>query len=141
MSDLFVAEPRGYYTRLPPLVVDCSVLAAFYFEEPDRLRAAQSLDGRALFAPFLIDHEMANVAKWKAEAGEGRIAKQGLELLASARLARCKTNVVAQWELAMREGLSGYDAAYLQLALELNAPLVTFDRVLGVAADRVLSGR
>jgi len=38
-----------------PVVVDCSVLAAVIFDEPDREEAAKSLAGKSLFAPSLID--------------------------------------------------------------------------------------
>ena len=43
--------------------------------------------------------------------------------------------------MAKRENLSAYDAAYLQLAIEMNAPLATFDRALGQVAERVLGER
>jgi predicted nucleic acid-binding protein len=37
----------------------------------------------------------------------------------------------------LRTGLTAYDAAYLQLALELRAPLATFDKKLGQTAQKV----
>ena len=51
MSRLVVAEPRSTYHQLPPIVVDCSVLAALVFDEPERERAAGTLAGKSLFAP------------------------------------------------------------------------------------------
>ena len=50
------------------------------------------------------------------------------------RLTRCAVNASAQFDLAQRLRLTAYDAAYLQLALDLEAPLATFDRSLGLAA-------
>ena len=55
------------------------------------------------------------------------------------RLARCAVDAEAQFQLAGRTGLTAYDAAYLQLAIELRAPLATFDRKLGNAAAEILS--
>ena len=69
MSQLFVAEPRNSYRASPPIVVDCSVLAATLFEEAGRDEADRILAGKALFAPWLIDHEMISVGLKKAGAG------------------------------------------------------------------------
>lgn len=138
MSQLIVAEPRGGYWASPPIVVDCSVLAAQLFEEPGRDEAGRILSGKALFAPWLIDHEMISVALKKAQAGLEGVASQGLERLSRLRVTRRATSRRGQWLLAQREGLSAYDAAYLQLAIELKAPLATFDRTLGQVAERVL---
>ena len=136
---LFVAEPPAVYLTRPALVVDCSVLAAVLFEEPSRDEATQRLTGRTLHAPTLIDHEMASVALkkhaqgWPADSIALALAdytEQALELH--------RTDVAAQCELAHRYSLSAYDAAYLWLAAELKAPLATFDRKLGEAAQRHL---
>lgn len=134
----FVAEPRVAYNSLPPMVVDCSVLAAILFDEPDREHATEVLSGKGLYAPWLIDFEMGSVAVKKARAGFVDVAQQGLEDLTSLKLVRCSTDIQAQLQLAIAHDLSAYDAAYLQLALEMNAPLVTYDRTLGRIAQRVL---
>ena len=140
MSELIVAEPRSTYRQLPPIVVDCSVLAALLFDEPQQDSAARVLAGKSLFAPWLIDHEMISVALKKARSGLVDVANRGLEKLARLRMARRATSSHAQWLLARQENLSAYDAAYLQLAIELDAPLATYDRTLGAVAQRVLGG-
>ncbi len=138
MSQLLVAEPRNSYRTSPPIVVDCSVLAAYLFEESGREEADRILAGKALFAPWLIDHEMISVGLKKAQAGMADLADRGLERLSSLPLTRRMANSAGQWRLARRENLSAYDAAYLQLAIEMNVPLATFDRTLGQVAERVL---
>ncbi len=45
-----------------------------------------------------------------------------------------------QWELVKAHGLSTYDAAYLQLAMDLKAPLATFDEQFVKVVNRVLGG-
>lgn len=137
---LYLAEPAGVYTRYPPLVVDCSVLAAVLFDEAEREAAAVAMAGKELFAPDLIDHEMVSVALKKARAGLGASADQALIDLAELRLTRCTVDASAQFELAHRLQLTAYDAAYLQLALDLGAPLATYDERLGQAARKLLSG-
>ena len=141
MSEPIVAEPRGSYQRLPPIVVDCSVLAVLLFDEPERDSAAGILMGKSLFAPWLIDYEMISVGLKKARSGLVDVAARGLEDFAQLRMTRRQTSSQSLWVLARRENLTAYDATYLQLAIELNAPLATYDRTLGAAAERVLSAR
>ena len=137
---LFVAEPPAVYLARPALVVDCSVLAAVLFEEPSRDEATQRLAGRTLHAPTLIDHEMASVAlKKHAQGWPADSIALALTDYAEQALELHRTDVAAQCELAHRYSLSACDAAYLWLAAELKAPLATFDRKLGEAAQRHLS--
>ena len=141
MSELIVADCQNTYRALPPIVVDCSVLAALLFDEPERESAGRVLSGKSLLAPWLIDHEMISVALKKAAAGQANIAEHGLRSLAQLRITRHSTNTHAQWSLAKQQNLTSYDAAYLQLAIELNAPLVTYDKQLGNVARRILGGQ
>lgn len=139
-SSLYLAEPTASYTRYPPLVVDCSVLAAVLFDEEEREVAALAMAGKELFAPELLDHEMVSVALKKSRSGLSAAARATLLDLADLRLTRRAVNAVAQFELAARLKLTAYDAAYLQLAMDLRAPLVTFDEKLGRVAAEVLQG-
>ena len=133
-----VAEPAGSHARNPPLVVDCSVLATVLFDEPERDAAALALAGKDLFAPDLLDHELVSVALKKSRAGLAAQARQAMADLADLRLTRMSVDPAAQFELARRCKLTAYDAAYLQLAIELGAPLATFDTTLGQVAREVL---
>jgi predicted nucleic acid-binding protein len=121
------------------MVVDCSVLATLLFDEPDREAALLAMAGKELFTPDLLDHEMVSVALKKFKSGMQKAARQALKDLSDLRLTRCAVDSKAQFELAHRMKLTAYDAAYLQLALDLRAPLVTFDQKLGRAANSVLS--
>jgi predicted nucleic acid-binding protein len=132
---LILAEPPPAYLVRPPLVVDCSVLSAFLFEEPMRDEALRHMLGKTLHAPTLLDHEFANVATrklhqaWPAESIEMALADY-----AAHEIGLHRVDIAAQVALANQYGLSAYDAAYLWLAAELKAPLVTFDAKLGRAA-------
>ena len=131
----YVAEPPAIYLVRPDLVVDCSVLSAKLFEESTRDEAVLLLQGRSLHAPDLLVHEIVNVALKKAKLGwpEETLAL-AMHDLAEQDIALHATNAAQQRELAQRYKLSAYDAAYLWLAADLKAPLVTFDAKLAAAA-------
>ena len=138
---LYVAEPPPGYRVQPPLVVDCSVMVAAMFEEPARDQAIALMSGKLLFAPGLLVHEMVNVAARKLRAGSPPThVRQALTDFGAQAIEFRPTDALAQFELALRFDLSGYDAAYLWLAAELTAPLATFDKKLAAAAHAHLSG-
>lgn len=138
VSTLFVAEPsRSLYVR-PPLVADCSALAAVLFQEAERDEALARLSGHELHAPQLLDIELASVALKKARSGDAEVAQAGLELYGQAALTLHRVDPIAVVELAQKCRLSACDAAYLWLAAELKVPLLTFDRALGTAAAAYL---
>ncbi len=137
---LYVVEPPASYLVLPPLVVDCSVMVAAMFEEPARDQAIALMSGKVLFAPGLLVHEMVNVAARKLRAGSpSATVRQALSDFGAQAIELRPTDPLAQFELALRYDLSGYDAAYLWLAAELKAPLATFDKKLAAAAQAHLS--
>ena len=138
---LFVAEPVQTYNTLPPIVVDCSLLAAVLFNEPSKDEALELLRGKSLHAPHLIDHEIISVAVRKSKASAAELAEQGLNGFRKLRLTRHSIDQTAQFELALSQSIPAYDAAYLQLAVALNAPLATYDQTLASASNNVLSIR
>lgn len=138
---LHVAEPPPAWLGRPPLVVDCSVLVAFLFQEPQRDEALRSMAGKTLHAPCLLDSEVANVAVRKVRGGTSQaLVEDGLARYVEQSIELHRPDVQSQFSLALRFGLSAYDAAYLWLAGVLQAPLVTFDAKLAKAARAYLAG-
>lgn len=137
---LIVAEPPSAYRVQPPLVIDASVIGAVLFGEPARDQALAWMQGKQLFAPQLLDYEIANVAVKKLRKGLGAgSAEAALRSYEEVDIQLLDTDASELVRLAERYQLSAYDAAYLWLAVELKAPLVTFDRLLGEAAQRHLA--
>ena len=133
---LFVAEPPASFNVRPPLVADCSVLSAVLFDEPTRDEAIARLMGRSLHAPNLLDHEIVSVALKKRQRDwPPDSLALALDDYAAYAIELHPIDVQAQFKLAQLYALTAYDAAYLWLAAELKAPLVTFDRKLATAAS------
>lgn len=136
---LVVAEARGRYAARLPIVVDCSTLAAVLFDEPEREAALQALTGKDLFAPELLTNEFVSVAVKKSRTQPEAAVRQALNDFSELDITIHRIDVSAQWRLALEWDITAYDAAYLSLAVQLRAPLATFDGRLGQAAQRCLS--
>lgn len=136
----FTAEPPPGYAHRPPMVVDGTALGAVLFDEPARDAALARLIGRTLHAPYLLDHEIVTVALHKrAKDWPAESLALALADYAAYEIELHPVDLIAQYELAVRYGLSSDRAAYLWLAAELRAPLVTFDKGLATAAQAHLS--
>jgi predicted nucleic acid-binding protein len=118
-------------------VVDASAIAAVLFAEDEAEPVLASVSG-ALIAPTLLRYELASVCTTKLarHPREGRtiLSRYGLFAGLEIELIEPKWQTVPQ--LALRWALSAYDACYLQVALELGAPLVTLDARLARAYDQ-----
>ena len=136
---LYVAEPSAQYLLMPPLVVDCSLLASLLFHETTQTDAAMRITGKTLHAPYLLQVEMASVADKKCRLGITEKAALALAEFDAMAIELHEIDPVAVLSLALQYKLSSYDASYLWLAAELKCPLATFDEKLGRAAQTHLS--
>jgi len=120
------------------VVVDASALAAVLFGEPAGPKVAESLDGRALFAPTLLRYELASVCLKKSLQKPKKRAKLVAALGLFPRLQVHEVQVPTErlLELARDTGLTAYDAAYLWLSRELTVKLVTLDAGLEAAEEQ-----
>lgn len=136
-THLRVAEPPPRWRVQPLAVVDCSVLAAKVWNEDEAPEAAALMAGMDLQAPDLVVYEIANVARNKIRAGvAAEVARAGLLAFEAHRITLHEGQSGVMLDFATRYGLTTYDAAYLALADQLAAPLLTFDRRLAEAAAR-----
>ncbi len=124
---------------MPIKVVDASAVAAALFVEPNGADVLERVRGCELASPTLLPYELANVC-WKKirRHPESRVGL--LEALRSyARLGIAEHTVQADEvaDLAVRLGLSAYDAAYVWVAGSLGSELVTLDKKLEHAHRRL----
>lgn len=120
------------------VVADASALAAVTFREPGVEAMALRLLGAEVFAPRILQFEMANVA-WKRMRRQPGEALATLTLLQAAlgegsHIQWMDVNITDVALIAQATGLTPYDASYLWLAASLGADLVTLDRRLHAAS-------
>ncbi|MBY0563083.1 MAG: type II toxin-antitoxin system VapC family toxin [Hyphomonadaceae bacterium] len=127
-------------------VIDASAMLAWCFddEQPkDPLGLLQELKQGGMAAPVHWPLELTNIV-WNAEK-HGRIsaadAKSFIQLVESLGVGIDFETPRRAWSdvlsLARTEKLTTYDAAYLELAVRLNATLVSKDATLLRAAKRM----
>ena len=122
------------------VVADASALAAVTFQEPGLDDVKLRLRGAEVFAPRILQFEMANVA-WKRIRRQPNDALVTLSLLQAALgegsgIQWMDVNMTDVVLIAKATGLTAYDASYLWLAGSLGADLVTLDKQLAeTAAD------
>ena len=94
--------------------------------------------GESLHAPHLLDLEVAQVLRRlvRETALSAQRADQALQDLLSLRLTRYPHFVFLPHIWRLRHNLSAYDAAYVALAAQLGANLITRDARLAAASAR-----
>lgn len=125
-------------------VVDASVVGCWSLPDEDHPEADRLLVAASrgvLAAPFHFPAEIGNLIltserRRRITPEQARSARQAIAaLLFDIDRGGFHTVWSAAYPLAVRHGLTTYDALYLELALRLNLPLATFDRDLCRAAE------
>lgn len=115
-------------------VIDNSYLIEA-IENADDERYFDVLEGKIeLYAPQLISYELGNVTLIKAKKNTVKETHKYFicSLLQTITIKDC--DFIKIFDIAQTHQLTFYDAAYLQLAIELKLPLATYDQQLIEAA-------
>jgi predicted nucleic acid-binding protein len=128
------------------LVLDCSIVMAWYFVDESDAYAdlvARQLPDRSAFVPMNWPLEVANtliVGERRKRSTQAQASRMIAYLAALPISVDDETNVRA-WnttlDLARQQGLTAYDAAYLELALRRGLPIASLDDQLKAAAQAV----
>ncbi|MFD2094031.1 type II toxin-antitoxin system VapC family toxin [Blastococcus deserti] len=118
------------------VVIDSSaVVAALVSERSDGEWSCDAMRGQTLMAPAHIHVEVSNVLRRSVLAGH--LARDVAALihdeLVQMRIRTVAFETLAGRAWALHPDVTAYDAAYVALAEELAAPLVTLDRRLAKA--------
>lgn len=128
------------------IVVDASMTAAWLFAD-ERTEAAlevfHNVADAGAVVPSLWRLEIASLLRTAERRGRcsGTLADALLEQLESLPIEIDRETDAHAWRttrtLSRDQGLTPYDAAYLELAVRLGLPLATGDRELIAAAERL----
>jgi len=126
-------------------VLDCSIAAAWLFDDEANAKTddlLRSLNNRGAMVPSIWHLELGNVlvqAERRKRITSAQIASR-IELLNSLPITTdTETSGRAFREtinLARKNTLTTYDAAYLELAMRTNNPLATLDKALTRASHQ-----
>lgn len=112
------------------IVLDSSAVVEWLLGLPLASEVADRIEGAdSLHVPALLDVEVAHVVRRYASAGDisAQTGERALEALADLDAVRYTHEPLLPLIWRFRHSLTAYDAAFVALAVLLDAPLVTLD--------------
>ena len=121
-------------------VIDTSALAAVVFAEPEGPEVVTQIQDYDLVAPHLLAFELANVCltKIRRHPAQRELLLAGYHMANRLAIVFMTVDCPEVVLMAEEKALTVYDTAYLWLAKELEADLVTLDKTLARKASQKL---
>lgn len=119
------------------IVLDTSAVVDWLLQTPAGHRIDQRIYSRqeTLYSVHLLDVEFVHVLRRLVREGTltAKRAEEAIEDLAALRITRYAPVLLLERIWRLRQNLSACDAAYVALAEQLQAPLITRDRRIAAA--------
>ena len=121
------------------VVIDTSALIAVIVGEPERDRIVELTTGNTLIGPGSIPWEIGNA--FSAMFKQNRLtldeAQRGLVIFDGIPLRYTKPDFINALKISKKANMYAYDAYFLDCAIRHKAPLLTLDRKLKIAAQKL----
>jgi len=121
------------------VVIDTSALIAVIVGEPERDRIVELTTGNTLIGPGSIPWEIGNA--FSAMFKQNRLtldeAQRGLVIFDGIPLRYTKPDFINALKISKKANIYAYDAYFLDCAIRHKAPLLTLDRKLKIAAQKL----
>lgn len=121
------------------IVIDTSALLAVIVGEAERDDIIALTAGNTLIGPGSIPWEIGNAfsAMFKQDRLTLQEAKKGISIFQNIPLRFIEPDFAHALQISKERNLYAYDAYFLDCALRYKAPLLTLDRKLKAAAEKV----
>lgn len=121
------------------IVIDASAILAVIVDEPERERVVEMTTGHNLVGPGSIPWEIGNAfsSMLKQRRLSLKDAQQGLTIFQSVPIRYLPVDLENAVSIAHGNNIYAYDAYFLDCASRHAAPLLTLDRPLRRAADKI----
>lgn len=124
------------------IVLDASALVEWLLQTSAGLQIEKRLysQNESLHSPHLLDIEVAHVLRRFVSGGKisAKRGEEALHDMLAVRITRYAHDIFLTRIWQHRHNLSAYDAAYIALAEDLGAPLITRDKRLSLASGHAV---
>ncbi len=124
---------------MPDKVADASILGAMMFRESRADEAELLVGDGPLYEPPLLLYELTNIARKKTLLEPGKLVSivEALDVIFAMDIQWRDVDHPQVLQLALETGLTTYDASYIYVAQTVGVPLVTFDKKMQAAYDKI----
>ena len=121
------------------ITIDTSALIAVIGNETTKPRIVRLTEGSSFCAPASVHWEIGNAfsAMFKRRQTTVELAKKALAIYQAIPVKYFEYPLEQALELSARLGIYAYDAYLVQCAIQTNSPLLTLDRRLRAAAEKM----
>ncbi len=121
------------------IVIDASAILAVIIDEPERDRVVEMTTGHNLVGPGSIPWEIGNAfsSMLKQHRLSLEDAQRGLTIFQSVPIRYLTVDLANAVSIASANNMYAYDAYFLDCALRHASPLLTLDRPLRRAAEKI----
>jgi predicted nucleic acid-binding protein len=111
------------------IIVDASAIMAVIVKEPERDLVINLTKNAAIISPNMVDYEIANglTKMMKKKIIEKERMINAFEYFKRIHIKTIPIDIKSALKIAWNYNIYAYDACYLESAVRLNLPLLTFD--------------